>query len=104
MWRFGGREEGRGVSYRIEETAAGADQEGRLSAAGRGDIFRWRALYARAEVEEVVCCCRDWRGVKEAIDWDGFGLRVSFGEREQRARRAAIVGCRGVHPVQRKLK
>ena len=95
MCRFGGREEGRGVSYRIEETAAGADQEGRLSAAGNGDIFRWRALYARAEVEEVVCCFRDWWWVNETIDCDGFGLRVSFGGREQRARRVAIAGCQG---------
>lgn len=100
MWRFGGREEGRGVSYRIEETAAGADQEGRLSAAGNGDIFRWRALYARAEVEEVVCCFRDWWCVKETIDWDGFGLRVTFGGREQRVRRAAITICQGSQFIQ----
>ncbi len=58
MCRFGGAAEGRGVSYRIEETAAGADQDDGASAVGRGDIRRWRALYARAEVDEVVCCDR----------------------------------------------
>ena len=42
-----------------------------------------------------MCCLRDWCCVKEAIDWGGFGLRVSFGGREQRVRRAAIAVCRG---------
>lgn len=50
---FGGATEGRGVSYSIDETAAGADHAGGESLVGRGDIRRCRALYASAEVEEV---------------------------------------------------
>lgn len=38
----------------MEDTAAGADQEGSESEVGRGEMRRWRALYARAEVDEVV--------------------------------------------------
>ena len=44
MCLFGGSCDGRGVSYRIEETAAGADHDGKDSWAGRGLIRRWRAL------------------------------------------------------------
>jgi hypothetical protein len=50
-WRFGGAEDGSGVSYRIEETAAEADQAS-VSDVGRGFTRRWRALYASAEVDE----------------------------------------------------
>ena len=43
----------------------------------------------------MVCCFRDEVLVREAMagKWVGFG--VSCGEREQRARRAAIVVLRG---------
>ncbi len=36
IWRFGGEMEGDGVSYRMLETAAWADQEGGASEVGRG--------------------------------------------------------------------
>jgi hypothetical protein len=41
---LGGAELGKGVSYRMDETAAGADHEGGLSDTGRGEMRRWRAL------------------------------------------------------------
>lgn len=90
MCRFGGSCEGNGVSYRMDETAAGADHDGRASWVGRGWIRRWSALYASAEVEEVVC----WvlRG-KRCFD-DDFGWRWEGDNRvgmEVKVRRAAIV-------------
>ena len=43
MCRLGGRDEGRGVSYKIEDTAAGADQ-GADAVVGRGDMRLCKAL------------------------------------------------------------
>ena len=79
----------------MEETAAGADHEGKVSEVGSGDIFLWSALYASAEVEEVVCCFRDGVLGQDARAWMWLCLGVSRGGREQRARRAAIVAWRG---------
>lgn len=60
---MGGACDGNGVSYRMLLTAAGADHEDGVSLIGRGDILRWRALYANAEVEESDLGCRAYRGV-----------------------------------------
>jgi hypothetical protein len=75
----------------MELTAADADHEGALSAVGSGDMRRWSALYARADVLEepedearthvrwprarnplrqAICTCSD------AVDWSiGHGRR-----------------------------
>jgi len=58
MCRVGGVTDGEGVSYKILETAACADQDGGASEVGRGYTRLCRALYARAEVEEAVDSAR----------------------------------------------
>lgn len=60
---FRGALDGTGVSYKIDETAASADQLG-VSKVGKGGLF-WvlcKVLYANADVELVETLCRTgWR-------------------------------------------
>jgi hypothetical protein len=62
------------------ETAAWADHAGGASLTGRGEMRRWRALYASAEVEEEVLSLR-----VQVLE-----RRAAFEEMDRIARRAAI--------------
>lgn len=90
MCRLGGALEGEGVSYRMLETAAWADQEGGASEVGRGYTRLCRALYASAEVEDAVDSARwCWSGVSS--DLEEVEERTARVGRARRAFREAIV-------------
>lgn len=52
---------GKGVSYKIDDTAASADQFG-VSNVGKGGLFRFlcKVLYANADVDEDSTLCLVW--------------------------------------------
>ena len=79
------------------ETAAWADHEGGASEVGKGEMRRWRALYANADVEEAVDSYRGcWtkNGVLRA------GRATARSGVERMAFREAIMEAGGVLPIQ----
>ena len=79
------------------ETAAWADQEGAASEVGKGEIRRWRALYANAEVDDAVDSLRDCCKKKVVLRAGNAAVRR---DRERMAFREAMIEAWEFLPIQ----